>query len=125
MISAPKHIRDDRYKLIRAPRPELYDFRADPAESRDISEDHASLVLVVHPAPVVRNYSIQPFFASFLSRWSDRASRRRRHRSHTIRQIMRLRSSSTRLLQTLHSTLGVDFIALGLPSYLLFRREKR
>jgi arylsulfatase A-like enzyme/tetratricopeptide (TPR) repeat protein len=35
-------VRNDRYKLIRAPRPELYDFRADPKETRDMSRDTAA-----------------------------------------------------------------------------------
>lgn len=37
-------IRDNQYKLIRAPRPELYDYRADPTESRDISEGRATVI---------------------------------------------------------------------------------
>lgn len=32
--------RDGRYKYIRAPRPELYDVQADPAEARDVSAVH-------------------------------------------------------------------------------------
>jgi arylsulfatase A-like enzyme/tetratricopeptide (TPR) repeat protein len=40
-------IRDDRYKLIRAPRPELYDVRADPGESQDLAASRAALVAVL------------------------------------------------------------------------------
>jgi arylsulfatase A-like enzyme/tetratricopeptide (TPR) repeat protein len=35
-------VRGDRYKLIRGSWPELYDFRADPGETREVSRDHAS-----------------------------------------------------------------------------------
>jgi arylsulfatase A-like enzyme/tetratricopeptide (TPR) repeat protein len=37
-------IRDDRYKLIRASRPELYDVRVDPGESQDLAASRAALV---------------------------------------------------------------------------------
>jgi arylsulfatase A-like enzyme/Tfp pilus assembly protein PilF len=37
-------IRDDRYKLIRAARSELYDYRSDPTESRDLAAPHATVV---------------------------------------------------------------------------------
>ncbi len=37
-------VRDERYKLIRAPRMELFDYRADPRESREVSRDHAAVV---------------------------------------------------------------------------------
>ena len=36
-----RSIRDGRYKLIRAPRPELYDVVADPAETRDLAAARA------------------------------------------------------------------------------------
>jgi arylsulfatase A-like enzyme/tetratricopeptide (TPR) repeat protein len=37
-------VRDRQFKLIRAPRPELYDVAADPGESHDVSRDHADVV---------------------------------------------------------------------------------
>jgi arylsulfatase A-like enzyme/tetratricopeptide (TPR) repeat protein len=37
-------IRDDRYKLIRAPRQELFDYRVDPAESHNLMAARASIV---------------------------------------------------------------------------------
>ena len=37
-------LRTDRYKYIRAPRPELYDLAEDPAELRDLSADRPALV---------------------------------------------------------------------------------
>jgi arylsulfatase A-like enzyme/tetratricopeptide (TPR) repeat protein len=36
-------IRDERFKLIRAPRPELYDIRVDPGETRDVSRDRGAV----------------------------------------------------------------------------------
>jgi choline-sulfatase len=36
--------RDGRYKYIRAPRPELYDLVADPAEARNVAAAHADVV---------------------------------------------------------------------------------
>jgi choline-sulfatase len=36
--------RDGRYKYIRAPRPELYDLEADPAEARDVAAAHPDVV---------------------------------------------------------------------------------
>jgi arylsulfatase A-like enzyme/tetratricopeptide (TPR) repeat protein len=40
-------VRDDRYKLIRGPRPELYDLRTDPGETREVSRDHASTAVAL------------------------------------------------------------------------------
>ena len=37
-------IRTERHKYIRAPRPELYDLRSDPGETRNLAEDAAGLV---------------------------------------------------------------------------------
>ena len=37
-------IRTDRWKLVRAPRPELYDLAADPDEARDLAAAHPELV---------------------------------------------------------------------------------
>src|SRR5262249_53892395 len=37
-------IRDDRYKLIEAPRPELYDLQADPGERNNIYKDRPQTV---------------------------------------------------------------------------------
>jgi arylsulfatase A-like enzyme/tetratricopeptide (TPR) repeat protein len=37
-------LRDDRYKLIRSPRSRLYDYRADPTESHDLSVPRAAVV---------------------------------------------------------------------------------
>ena len=39
-----RSIRDGRHKLIRAPRPELYDVAADPAESRDLASSDGATV---------------------------------------------------------------------------------
>ena len=36
-------IRDERYKFIRAPRPELYEYRTDPAESRNLINERADI----------------------------------------------------------------------------------
>ncbi len=36
--------RDGRYKYIRAPRPELYDLEADPAEARDVAAAHPDVM---------------------------------------------------------------------------------
>ena len=43
-------IRDERYKLIRAPRPELYDVAADPGETHDTSADHAAVAAALDRA---------------------------------------------------------------------------
>jgi choline-sulfatase len=37
-------IRTERYKYVRAPRPELYDLRSDPGETRNLAEDATGLV---------------------------------------------------------------------------------
>jgi choline-sulfatase len=37
-------VRNERYKLIRAPRPELYEYRADVGESRNIAAENAPIV---------------------------------------------------------------------------------
>ena len=39
-----KSIRGDRWKYIDAPKPELYDLRADPAERRNVAADRGTLV---------------------------------------------------------------------------------
>ena len=41
--SALQGLRSAEYKYIRAPRPELYDLRADPAERRDLAAQHPDL----------------------------------------------------------------------------------
>ncbi len=39
-----RSLRADRYKLIDAPRPELYDLSSDPGEERNASEQHPAVV---------------------------------------------------------------------------------
>ena len=40
--SALEAVSDDRWRFIRAPRPELYDFVADPAEARNLVDTRAA-----------------------------------------------------------------------------------
>jgi choline-sulfatase len=60
-----RSIRDGRYKLIRAPRPELYDVAADPAETRDLA--------AAEPATVAR---LQGALDALLARAGEGESRR-------------------------------------------------
>jgi arylsulfatase A-like enzyme len=59
--------RDNRYKYVRAPRPELYDLVADPGETRNLAESS--------PQVTAR---LEAQLAAALARWGDGESRRGR-----------------------------------------------
>ena len=91
---APLHAwRSGRYKLVDAPRPELYDVAADPGETRDVAAAHPDVVEALRrdlrgaleagrPQPTPSGATPDPEAARRLAR--PRIPRGRRRRRHAV-----------------------------------------